>query len=214
MKFAFVNGERCEPEKNNHGICQCCGSEVIPKCGQFKTHHWAHKDKSQCDPWWENESEWHRNWKSSFPKDWQERLFKDSETNERHIADVYSELRNVAIEFQSYQLKPEELFSREKFYKNLVWVVHGHKNEFDKTYFGLSLQRPHTSDPHLLNITWYGRSKLFERWSFCKKHVYIDFGGDEVWHLLEFNQFTKKGQIKAYNKSKFISFFGGEAHAG
>lgn len=213
MRFALVNGNRAEPTKNSRGICQCCGSEVISKCGQFKVHHWAHKDKSKCDPWWENESEWHRKWKSNFPENWQERLFKDPETQERHIADVYSEPKDVAIEFQSYQLKPDELLSRENFYKNLVWVVHGHKNESDQIYFNMSMHKPHTSDPSLHKITWFGRSKLFERWSYCKKKVYIDFGGDVLWHLIEFNSSTKIGLLKSYKKSRFIQFFGGVANS-
>ncbi|NDY92444.1 competence protein CoiA [Ideonella livida] len=214
MRFALVNGIRTEPKKNIRGICQCCGSEVIPKCGRFKVHHWAHKEKSACDPWWENESEWHRKWKSAFPESWQERLFKDPETQEKHIADIYSESKDVAIEFQSYQLKPDELLSREKFYKKLVWVVHGNKNESDRIYFGMSLHKPQTSDPSLYKISWFGRSKLFERWAYCKKKVYIDFGDDVLWHLIEYNPSTKIGFLRTYKKSKFIQFFGGVASAG
>jgi competence protein CoiA len=46
---------------------------MIARCGSQRIHHWAHKNKSeQCDHWWENETEWHRNWKASFPVDWQE----------------------------------------------------------------------------------------------------------------------------------------------
>ncbi|WP_425595275.1 competence protein CoiA family protein [Pseudophaeobacter arcticus] len=41
------------------GECPYCGSEMIARCGQVKVHHWAHKSTENCDPWWENETNWH-----------------------------------------------------------------------------------------------------------------------------------------------------------
>jgi hypothetical protein len=60
---------------------------MIAKCGQIRVWHWAHRAIRTCDPWWEPETKWHRDWKNQFPEDWQERIHK-SEAGERHIADV------------------------------------------------------------------------------------------------------------------------------
>ena len=71
MKFALSNDERIEASKGAKGVCPSCGSELIAKCGEIVIHHWAHKKKCD-DYWWENETQWHRNWKNKFPDEWQE----------------------------------------------------------------------------------------------------------------------------------------------
>ncbi|WP_227714488.1 competence protein CoiA [Marinobacter sp. 1-4A] len=208
VRYAFVNGYRVEPKKGLNGTCPCCNSDVIAKCGNFKVHHWAHKTRETCDPWWENESEWHRTWKSYFPSENQERVFIDEKTGERHIADVYVD-KNVVIEFQSYSISAEEMDARELFYQQMIWVVNGAKRDFDRIYFHQSVYGPHTDDTYLRKIRWVGRSKLLAKWEAATKHVYMDFGTDLVWHLIEYDPDTKKGLVKAYPKQKFVEFFGG-----
>jgi competence protein CoiA len=85
--------------------------------------HWAHKGRRTCDPWWENETEWHRAWKGRFPERWQEIVHK-ADNGERHIADVKTD-RGWVIEFQHSRIEPEERLSRDTFYRKLVWVVDG-----------------------------------------------------------------------------------------
>jgi len=208
VRYAYVGSERVEPTKGQRAICACCGGEVVAKCGQFKTHHWAHKTLETCDPWWENESDWHRDWKSYFPPERQEFVFRAQVTGERHIADVYSE-KGVVLKFQSYSIAQDEVEARERFYGQMIWVVNGCKNPFDKTYFNMSIHHAHTSDPMLRKIDWIGRGKIFAKWTLAKKHVYLDFGSDVVWHLIEYNQGTKNGMVKAYPKKQFVEFFGG-----
>ncbi|WP_236979976.1 competence protein CoiA [Membranihabitans maritimus] len=123
MKFALVDGCKTEASKEAMGICRCCGSGLIPKCGKIRIHHWAHKREKNCDNWWENETEWHRNWKNEFPGDWQEVVMPDPENNERHIADVYNPSKKLVIEFQNSPISIDELKSREQFYKRIIWVV-------------------------------------------------------------------------------------------
>jgi len=105
------------------GTCVNCQSDTITKCGQIKIWHWAHKSKFSCDPWWENETEWHRAWKNHFPMEWQESIHSDS-TGEKHIADIKT-ASGLIIEFQRSAIQPAEMQSRERFYKNMVWVVDG-----------------------------------------------------------------------------------------
>ena len=132
MRFAFFKDERIEATKGAKGVCPCCGSELIAKCGEVYAHHWAHKKKCD-DHWWENETEWHRNWKNQFPKEWQEVIHRD-ESGEKHIADVKTS-EGWAIEFQHSYLKPEERRSRNNFYNKLIWVVDGTRRKTDAKQF-------------------------------------------------------------------------------
>ena len=99
---------------------------MISKCGTKVIWHWAHSPKRDCDPWWENETPWHREWKSYFPKEWRERVHEDLATGEKHIADVKTDTELV-IEFQNSPMPPGELESREQFYGNMIWIVNGEK---------------------------------------------------------------------------------------
>lgn len=135
MKYSIVEGEKMEAFKGGKGLCVCCNSETIAKCGQKIMHHWSHISLNHCDRWWENETQWHREWKSHFPKAWQEVVHFDDDTNEKHIADVKTE-KGVVIEFQNSPIPLDELLSREHFYKKMVWVVNGEK--FAKNFYILN----------------------------------------------------------------------------
>jgi competence CoiA-like predicted nuclease len=123
MKYALSNKDRIEATPKAQGICQCCGSDLIAKCGTQKIWHWAHKGKRNCDHWWENETQWHRDWKDNFPKEWQE-VVHLSDDGEKHIADVKTP-NGLVVEFQHSAISAEEKLSRETFYKNMIWVVDG-----------------------------------------------------------------------------------------
>jgi hypothetical protein len=126
MQYSTVNGQRVLPFPKGKGVCDMCGAETLAKCGETVMWHWAHKSKKDCDPWWENETEWHRNWKSQFPENFREVVFECPETGEKHRADIVTE-KGMVLEIQNSPMNLEELRSREAFYKNLVWVVNGKK---------------------------------------------------------------------------------------
>lgn len=131
MKFAIFDGVRQLPVKGLKGICPACGQEVIAKCGNIRAHHWAHSKKMKClDKWWESETKWHREWKDNYPLEWQEVLFKDPHSGERHRADINTE-HGLTIEFQYSSISEEERQSRERFYDNLIWVVNGSRLKGD-----------------------------------------------------------------------------------
>ena len=123
MKYALSNKDRIEATPKAKGICQCCGSELVAKCGTQKIWHWAHKGKRNCDHWWENETQWHRDWKDNFPKEWQE-VVHLSDDGEKHIADVKTP-NGLVVEFQHSAISLKEKLSRETFYKDMIWVVDG-----------------------------------------------------------------------------------------
>ena len=131
MKFANVDGERREATRSGQrGICPGCGAEVVAKCGRVKVNHWDHFSGKDCDSWHEPETEWHRMWKNQFPVEWQEKDFVDEKTGEHHRADVYTP-HGLTIEFQHSAITPAEKESREKFYKNLIWIVDGSRLKND-----------------------------------------------------------------------------------
>lgn len=133
MKYGIdiLTNERIEPSPQSKAKCQCCDSELIPKCGKIRLHHWAHKSITKCDPWWESETEWHRKWKDQFPISWQENIKQDPSTKEKHIADVYNPKLDLVIEFQNSRISSDELQSRELFYKRMIWVLNGNKLKID-----------------------------------------------------------------------------------
>ncbi|MBK7094594.1 MAG: competence protein [Saprospiraceae bacterium] len=134
MEYALVENIRLKATNGVKGICQICGSELIAKCGSIKINHWAHMGTRNCDPWWENETEWHRTWKNNFYKDWHEIVLTDETTGEKHIADIRT-IHGLVIEFQHSHLDPVERTKREGFYKNMVWVVDGTRLKRDYPRF-------------------------------------------------------------------------------
>lgn len=126
MKFALINDLRVTPIPHTRGICELCNEEVISKCGPIRPWHWSHKAKTNCDPWWENETPWHKDWKNNYPKLWHEVVHHDEASGEKHIADIKTD-NGLIIEFQNSPMTLAELQAREKFYKKIVWVINGAK---------------------------------------------------------------------------------------
>lgn len=134
MRFALIDNNRIEAQPQLSGLCSCCSKPVIAKCGTRKIWHWAHKSKTDCDNWWEPETEWHRTWKNNYPADWQEISLLDERTGEKHIADVRT-VHSLVVEFQHSHINPQERISRERFYKNMVWIVDGTRLKRDYPRF-------------------------------------------------------------------------------
>ena len=175
MKFALFNGERIEAKKGAKGECPCCGSELIAKCGEVYIHHWAHKKKCD-DHWWENETEWHRNWKNQLPKEWQEIIHRD-ESGEKHIADVKAS-EDWVIEFQHSRLEPEERNSRDNFYTKLIWVVDGMRRKTDAKQFQNILNEAKAvfHEPLLLDVNYPEECRLLKEWGNGSSLIFVDFG--------------------------------------
>ena len=190
MKFALYGGKRVEAEATLKGaVCRKCNAEVIAKCGDIKIHHWAHKSKRKCDHWWENETQWHREWKNEFPKDWQE-VIQYSETGEKHVADVKTP-KGLVVEFQHSPIKPEEILARNNFYKNIVWVVDGKRRKTDEKRFEEVL------NPASWAWKYWDNSRLLRDWSSIQKPVFFDFGKPKLYGILE-------GEIFKFDKKDFI----------
>lgn len=123
MQYALVDNLRREAIPGGHGTCPTCGAEMVAKCGPRIMHHWAHAYRRDCDPWWENETPWHRAWKNLFPEECREvsHIAKDGEI---HRADIKTPT-GIVIEIQHSNMTDSERISREQFYGNLVWIIDG-----------------------------------------------------------------------------------------
>lgn len=189
MKYALVNGEKVEATKGAKGICRACGNKVSAFCGDEYVHHWKHDKKHTCDAWWEKETIWHRMWKDNFPKDWQEVVQFDG-AGEKHIADVKTESGWI-LEFQHSHIKPEERFSRDAFYPNLVWVLDGTRRKRDKPNFLRILDEfaITSDDPRFRAIIGQDDCKLIKEWHESDAFVFLDFQDEDetkqpiIWFL-------------------------------
>jgi competence protein CoiA len=123
MQFALLNGFKSEAQPNSKAICPHCGSAVLAKCGSKNVNHWAHVSKTDCDPWSEPETAWHRDWKRTFGNDNSEIKVCKGETY--HVADVINK-NGIVFEFQNSAISAEMIIERENFYgERMVWVING-----------------------------------------------------------------------------------------
>jgi hypothetical protein len=161
---------------------------MIAKCGDHRVWHWAHRGVPVCDPWWETETQWHRDWKDQFPEDWQE-IVRFADSGEKHVADVKTQT-GMVIEFQHSSLKAEERRAREAFHPRMVWIVDGRRRKRDaaqllKCIGPCVFSRP----PFILHITNHEECALLRDWSSSSVPVYFDLGireGDGklvIWRL-------------------------------
>jgi len=149
MQLALVNSERIEAFPGGRGTCPNCGTPVVAKCGPRVINHWAHHRLKDCDPWWENETEWHRSWKNLFPVECRE-VSHFALDGEVHRADVKTPT-GIVIEFQHSSLSDVERLSRERFYKNLIWIVDG--LGFQKN-FDIYHPLPHPKSEPARDLVW------------------------------------------------------------
>lgn len=182
MHFALIGNNRIEAQPQFKGLCSCCSKPVIAKCGTRKIWHWAHKSKTDCDNWWEPETEWHRAWKNNYPADWQEISLLNERTGEKHIADVRT-VNSLVIEFQHSHIDPKERTSREQFYKDMVWVIDGTRLKRDYPRFlkewksgGISEVRQ--TDKSGIFEVWFPEFCFPEAWLKSSVPVIFDFRGD------------------------------------
>lgn len=203
MKFALVDGQRQEALPNLSARCPWCERPMVPKCGQVRIWHWAHEGTLLCDPWWENETEWHRNWKGQFPVNWQEFVCR-AENGEKHVADVRTDYGWV-IEFQHSYIRPEERRSRDSFYPKLVWVVDGARRKRDKAQF---LEAWEYGVPvgtgSALRKVFPDECALLREWAGSQVPIFFDFGEEAVlWWLLA-SSHDGRAYVGQFSRAQFI----------
>jgi competence protein CoiA len=179
MRYALVNGHRREAEPGLSGECPDFGSTLVPKCGERRVWHWAHRGVRHCDHWWESETEWHRAWKNKFPAEWRE-IVHQAKDGEKHIADVKT-MHGRVIEFQHSYLKPEERRARETFYGSMVWVVDALRRKRDMQSFFETLYVRQIAALRPLTFSVPSTScALLRDWAGSRVAVFFDFGAQQV----------------------------------
>jgi competence protein CoiA len=182
MKFAIFENDRIEATPRAIGFCSGCGSQLLAKCGPKTTWHWAHKGKRHCDTWWEPETEWHRNWKDKFPKEWQEVSARDAK-GELHIADLKSP-NGFVVEFQHSNIDPEEAKKRTSFYAPMIWIVDGVRRKTDKKQFESAIRHNLEYDETARLAKWripFDDVGIVKDWHELDAIVVFDFGDEHVW---------------------------------
>lgn len=127
-------------ERYKECFCPECSKPLIHKMGKIKTHHFAHKADTNC-PYGkdkDSKSEWHIHMQELFPPETLEVRFKDKESGEVHIADVYLEGSKTVIEFQHSSIDIEEFRKRTLFHvkegRRIVWVFDERGKDPDSEY--------------------------------------------------------------------------------
>ena len=208
MKFALVNGQRQKAQPNLLGKCPTCDHPMVAKCGEVRIWHWAHQGSRFCDPWWEQETEWHRVWKGQFPVNWQE-VVHQTETGEKHIADVKTD-RGWVIEFQHSYLTPEERRSRDAFYPKLIWVVDGTRRKRDRAQLLNAWKEGVPVGAHsLIRRAFSDNCVLLREWAGSDAPIFFDLGEVQVLWWLFAKSTDGPAYVAPYSRATFI-----ESHRG
>lgn len=168
MQIALVDGSRRAAIPRHLGQCPACFASVRSACGSIVAWHWKHVAGTDCDPWSEPESDWHRWWKGLFPEDCREVVIGP------HRADVATS--DEIIELQHSPITGDEIAEREAFYgERLIWV-------FDLGGFRDEVWLHGSSDGY--NFMFKHPKKAIAS---CRRRVFIDCGGGvvlepKVWH--------------------------------
>jgi hypothetical protein len=101
-------------------------------------------------------------------------------------------------------MKPDELKSREQFYKNMVWIIDGCRGELDLANFRISRGGQIHDNPVAHSLNWWGRSKLFDNWIQATKPVFVDFGENILWRLVLYNCTSRKGVIGPIKQDSLV----------
>lgn len=139
------------------GQCPSCRHSMLAKCGRIRVWHWSHRKGKDCDPWFEPETGWHLCWKSYVVASHVEVVFAN------HRADLVTS-DGAVVELQHSPVSPSVIEEREKFYKNMLWIV-------DASVFVDNLQFREKESYYTFKWKW-ARSC----WSFATKPVYLDIG--------------------------------------
>jgi len=162
-----------------------------------------------CDHWWENETQWHRDWKNCFPEEWQE-VVHFAEDGEKHIADVKTP-SGLVIEFQHSAISQEERISRENFYNKMCWVIDGTRLKSDLIKFNKAPTLRNLKYPTLM----YERVPInffpsLQKWYLSEKTVFFDFG-DKLFCILPTSHHASGMLMFSLSQDKFaeiVSIYG------
>jgi len=140
--------ERIRARPGLYAVCPGCQKDVIPRCGDFKIWHWAHKAgicKYDSEPY----TAWHLEWQEKALNAGME-IEKIFDPSQRYRADIYDPKKNIVTEVQHSPITMETIVDRCLFYDSkgieIRWI-------FDFTY-------RYNSRKIELNETYYANSRF------------------------------------------------------
>ncbi|MDP1709175.1 MAG: competence protein CoiA family protein [Gammaproteobacteria bacterium] len=134
--FTTEQGATIEPEfSGQRTICPGCGGELVACCGQIVMWHWRHLSGVDCDPWAESPSAWHIRWQHYLKTLGASLEVFMSKDGENHRADAVLPGGTV-IELQCSGISVDEIETRERFYRNMIWVFDA-RDPYKKDRFNL-----------------------------------------------------------------------------
>ena len=183
-RYALVNGEKQEAMPGLRGICIGCGVELIARCGEQNRWHWAHKNNEECHySMKEPKTQWHWDWQNNFPKEWQEVRCTDEQTGEIHIADIKTP-NGLVVEFQHSAINSEERLARERYHKNMIWVIDGTSLKCDFKCFTKNIEnlQPFIISNSEIPCSLYtvNREILPQSWLSATVPLYFDFRPEKI----------------------------------
>ena len=143
-KRIFISDTK--PVDKNKINCEICKSILVPKKGDIKVHHYAHKSNNEnCDSWSpifksESDHHWHLTWQNFF----KDNNFGDIEIvikkeignkNILHRADIQTKT-NYIVEIQHSNISDSDVVAREEFYgENMIWIIDGRNDNFKFLFY-------------------------------------------------------------------------------
>jgi competence CoiA-like predicted nuclease len=190
MKFATVNESRVSASKNIHGaLCPMCLYPVIPCVGNINIPHFRHVSKENCDTWSDGITKWHLDWQDKFKDEFREVII--TKNGEKHIADIKT-TNGTVIEFQNSFISPDDIYIRELFYGQIVWVFNVSKCKDNIDFLDIKNKNRYWDTVWNYDYCEYEKLKnvLGYNWKYPKKHiftckrfVFLDIGDDNVYFL-------------------------------
>lgn len=226
----YANSE----ERYKECFCPECGKSLIHKKGEIKAPHFAHKVDDNC-PYGadkDSKSEWHIHMQELFPPESLEVRFKDDNTGEIHIADVYLGQSKTVIEFQHSPISAEEFRSRTLFHvkngRRIVWIFDERGNDPNSEYGRLRQEDDIRYQPcHThLHFKWLRSPRKMLRsigsnWKILQANDYsvcVDYGEEDIVHRLIDEEFDYSEvvlsvhSIKLHGTMNVDEFFLSEDH--
>lgn len=188
------DNQKISATPNAVAFCPICNTLLKPKCGAINRWHFAHTTKENCDPWYEPESDWHRDWKRFVDNNHREVVIVRN--GKKHIADITTGI--VIIELQHSHLSFTDRIEREEFYKNMIWIVHVKRERFTirerpdfTSLYGDDFEKS-------MNVSFWWSYPL--RWVIKDMHcqTFIDF--DDNPYLLKIERLKHLSPCKGYGK--------------
>jgi len=193
MLLAVKDGTRVRPTRTGErGTCPVCEGEVVSRCGEINVWHWAHRVVTGCDPWIEQESAWHAEWKSLVPETWIEIIIEKD--GKRRCADIRLPNGRV-VKLQRTPLSPEQIREYESFFGAMLWIFDVREARETTDAFGkprLDLRKKEMSElvKQMQGVTETPSHYRTFRWKHPKKHiayaartVFLDVGNAHVFRM-------------------------------